>query len=180
MQQLLKLYAGIVIDGICENYLVIDADVFFLKPTSFIEDGKFIFTLGDEHHIPYFEHMHRLSPNFTKEPSTISFAGHHSGISHHMMFNTKIVKEIFEVVEDLHHNDPFWKIFINSVEEHKFKPLNFVDSGASEYEIYFNYMVKNHRNSIIIRKLCWKNMSSHTDISQIDNKFDYLSICSYM
>jgi hypothetical protein len=31
-QQLMKLYAGEVIEDILPNYLVIDADVFFLKP----------------------------------------------------------------------------------------------------------------------------------------------------
>ena len=177
LQQLLKLYAGCVIDGICENYLVIDADVFFLKPTSFIEDGKFIFTLGNEYHLPYFEHMLTLSPTFVKEPPTISDAGHHSGIAHHMMFNAKIVKEIFTMVEKLHDNGPFWKIFINSVVANKTKPIH--PSGASEYEIYFNYMVKNYRNNIIIRKLCWENVSKHTDITQVNTNFDYVSICYY-
>ena len=40
LQQLLKLYASFVIDELLENYLVIDADVFFLKPTEFLIDNK--------------------------------------------------------------------------------------------------------------------------------------------
>ena len=36
LQQLLKLYAGMVIPGILERYLVIDADTFFLKSINFI------------------------------------------------------------------------------------------------------------------------------------------------
>ena len=34
-QQLIKLYAGKLIENILENYLVLDADVFFLKPNTF-------------------------------------------------------------------------------------------------------------------------------------------------
>ena len=56
-QQLIKLYAGILIDGVLDNYLVIDADVFFLKPTHFFENGKIIFSVGYEYHNPYFTHM---------------------------------------------------------------------------------------------------------------------------
>ena len=44
LQQLLKLYAGLTIPNILENYLVVDSDVFFLKPIHFYEDGKFIYT----------------------------------------------------------------------------------------------------------------------------------------
>jgi hypothetical protein len=40
LQQLLKLYAGFTINGILDNYLVIDADVFFLNKTSFLEKDK--------------------------------------------------------------------------------------------------------------------------------------------
>ena len=39
------------------------------------------------------------------------------------------------------HNDKFYNIFLKNVE------LT-VKSGASEYEIYFNYMMINHRNKI--------------------------------
>ena len=44
-------------------------------------------------------------------------------------------------------------------------------SGASEYEIYFNYMLKNHNDKIIIRKLNWKNCSN----LDINSKYDYIS-----
>jgi hypothetical protein len=40
LQQLLKLYAGKIIPGILEKYLVLDSDTFFLKPTTFIQNNK--------------------------------------------------------------------------------------------------------------------------------------------
>jgi len=94
-QQLLKLYIGLVVPDILDNYLVIDADVFFLKPIEFIIDNKIVFTTSSEYHIPYFTHMNKLHPSFIKNISD-------SGISHHMMFSKKYIKEIFEMVEAYH------------------------------------------------------------------------------
>jgi aspartate/tyrosine/aromatic aminotransferase len=33
-------------------------------------------------------------------------------------------------------------------------------SGASEYELYFHYMVANHNDKIEIRKLRWQNVKN--------------------
>ena len=66
LQQLIKLYASFVIEGILDTYLVIDADVFFLKPIEFCKNSHFIFTTGNEEHKPYFKHMEKLHPSFQK------------------------------------------------------------------------------------------------------------------
>lgn len=173
LQQLFKLYAGII-PGILDTYLVIDADVFFLKPIHFIEDNKFIFTTSNEYHIPYFEHMSRLSDTFTKNIDK-------SGISHHMMFYKPFINEIFEIVEKSH-NKSFYIVFIEMVEE---KMCN--GSGASEYELYFNYMIKYHNNDIIIRELNWTNIGLHNfnrlisfNNKDIDIDIDYVSLCHYI
>ena len=169
-QQLIKLYAGTLIDGILENYLVIDADVFFLKPTNFFNDDKFILSTGTEHHNPYFIHMKKLHETFEK-------VNNKSGICHHMLFNKTYLNEIFKVVEEKH-SIPFWKVFILSVTEHK---VSSVESGASEYELYFNYMLKIHNDKIIIRQLNWKNVSNleYTNNSNWIN-YDFISVCSWM
>jgi hypothetical protein len=79
-QQLLKLYAGFTIDGILDDYLVIDSDVFFKKKHSFIKDGKYYFSTSNEFNVPYFKHMNKLHESFQK-------MHYKSGISHHMIFN---------------------------------------------------------------------------------------------
>ena len=66
LQQLLKLYAGVVVPGIMDKYLVIDCDTFFLKPTTFVENGKCLYNYGTEFFFPYFQHMERLHPTFRK------------------------------------------------------------------------------------------------------------------
>ena len=173
LQQLLKLYAGFTIKGILDNYLVIDADVFFLKKTSFLENDKYIFTTSDEYHKPYFTHMNKLHDSFEKSHTK-------SGIAHHMIFNKNLIKEMFELVE-AKYKKRFWVIFIENVEEHKKYPINRVESGASEYELYFNFMIKYHNDKMIIRNLNWSNISVSDYKNNTYNKNNnYISVCEWI
>jgi hypothetical protein len=171
-QQLIKLYAGKIIENILENYLVLDADVFFLKPTQFIENNIPFLSVGEEYHIPYFTHMKKLHESFEKVHNK-------SGICHHMMYSSEYLNEIFKIVEDKH-NKPFWQVFILCVTEHLNHPMQHLESGASEYELYFNYMIKYHPNKIIVRNLSWKNTSEKSITSTNVCGLDYVSICAWM
>lgn len=156
LQQLIKLYASFVIDDILDDYLVIDADTFFLKPTTFFKDNKPLYNFGSEYHPPYFEHMKKLHPSLYPK-----FDG--SGICHHMMFQKSKLMQLFKLIEDLHHQ-PFYISFLNFL-------LPNEESGASEYEIYFNYIQLYHDDDIIIRPLTWNNCKFDPMIDQ----FDYIS-----
>jgi hypothetical protein len=59
LQQLFKLYAGRVIPGILDTYLVIDADTFFFQQTTFIDPktGAGFFNYSTECHLPYLVHL---------------------------------------------------------------------------------------------------------------------------
>jgi len=162
LQQLLKLYSGFYIPNILDKYLVIDADTFFFKPTIFYENGKCLYNYGTEFHLPYFIHMQKLHPYLIKKYIT------KSGICHHMMFETKYIKELFDIVEK-YHNDIFYNIFLKNV-------VDYTTSGASEYELYFNYVMSNHSNEVIIRKLNWTNSNdlNSTDLDLL-NTYDYIS-----
>jgi hypothetical protein len=164
-QQLIKIYAGAVIPDILPQYLVIDADTSFLKPTTFVDDtGRSFLAYGTEMHRPYFEHMQRLHPSFTK-----IHAG--SGIVHHMLFDSFILNEIKSLVENYHGAvKPFWKIFIENVTDRH-------GSGASEYEIYFNFAVNKYMDKlIVIRSLKWKNARSPREI---EPELDFVSCHHY-
>ena len=164
LQQLLKLYAGQVIPGILNKYLVIDSDTYFMKQTSFMKNNKCLYNFGEENHNPYFEHMKKMHSSFEKMSPSMS------GICHHMLFETKYIKEIFSMVELLHTNKIFWKVFLESVD------INMIPhSGASEYELYFNYMLKYRANEIIIRPLKWIN-----NAQLINCDYDYISCHSWM
>ena len=47
-QQLLKLYSCFVIDILLDDFVIIDSDTLFLKPTSFKEDNKYLFNISIE------------------------------------------------------------------------------------------------------------------------------------
>lgn len=151
LQQLIKLYAGNIIPGILDKYLVIDSDTHFLKPTRFIEMNKPLYAYGSEYHRPYFEHMKRLHESFIKVDKE------HSGICHHMLFETVYLNEIMYLVESKH-SDTFFNIFIKEVDH-----VNFSKSGASEYEIYYNYMLQYHPDKIKIRPLIWNNLKNFSN-----------------
>jgi hypothetical protein len=93
-----------------------------------------------------------------------------SGICHHMMFEKAYITEIIAKVEEKHNNDRFYNIFLKSVTE-------FTGSGASEYEMYFNYMLQNHSDKIKIRELNWINSNS---LSHVNSHYDYISCHWYM
>lgn len=175
LQQLIKLYASFVIPEITDTYLVIDADTYFLRPVTFFENGLPIYNYGEEHHKPYFAHMKRLHPTLKRENDM-------SGVTHHMVFQKHIIQQMFDLVEGEHNKTaeaateaateaaqkkPFWRIFIENIYlEHT--------SGASEYEIYFNYLQIYHPNEFLLRKLHWEN-SNH-----IHHNCDYVSLHFYL
>jgi hypothetical protein len=159
LQQLLKLYAGKIIPNILDKYLVIDSDTFFLKPTTFVENNKCLYNYGTEYHTSYFDHMKKLHPDLVKMNRNMS------GICHHMIFETKHLDELMSKIEKFH-NNTFFNIFLKLVTP---KDINF--SGASEYELYFNYMLKFNSDKIKIRKLNWRNTNTH----DTNNNLDYIS-----
>ena len=144
-QQLLKLYAYQIISNLSEYFLILDADLIFINDVEFFDDSVPYFTTGYGHTQYYFDHMNKLLPGLTQQTPF-------SGISHHMMFKRGIMTELFESVEKIH-GMSFWKAFLNCV--------NFVGvshySCASEYEIYFNYVLKYHSGLYKIRQLKWND-----------------------
>jgi hypothetical protein len=150
LQQLLKLYSSFVIPGILENILVVDADTVFMRPTHFAQNDKFLYGFSKENHLPYFTHSAKLHPSFTKtDPDK-------SGIVHYMMFQRKYLKKIMDMVEQ-RHEKPFWRAFLDQVDTTE-------GSSASEYELYFNYMLRMFPDKIVLRELTTSSVSSYNDI----------------
>jgi hypothetical protein len=99
-----------------------------------------------------------------------------SGICHHMIFEKKYINKLINKIEE-NHNDKFYNIFLKMVTD-----VN--GSGASEYEIYFNYIFKNYSDKVEIRKLNWcdsntLNTDTDTDTDN-DNVVDYISYHWYL
>jgi hypothetical protein len=162
LQQLLKLYAGMVIPDILGRYLVIDCDTFFLKPTTFINESVPLYNYSEEYYSAYFKHMKRLHPSLKRANRKMS------AVCHHMMFETARIKDLFRLIEN---GTPFYRLFLEHVTDAG-------GSGASEYEIYFNYMLLYHPSKIRVRPLKWANVSSIAD--NLDKNYDYVSCHCYM
>ena len=82
-----------------------------------------------------------------------------------MIFEIKYINSLFRLIEE-YHNKPFWVAFLDCVAGNN-------GSGASEYEIYFNYMLKYYPNNIKIRNLTRRD---NGDIRLIDSyNLDYIS-----
>lgn len=166
-QQLLKLYAPLVIPDISPNVLILDSDAIFLNPVSFLnQNNGGMYNPGREYHIPYFQHGARLIPRFSKW-----FLGY-SGISHHMIFQKPVIEALFEDIEH-YHAKPFWYMFCHLVD-----PEN-MDAGASEYEIYFNYVFA-HTDQVSVRTLKWQNINKLSEINKLKKKgLHYVCFHSY-
>ena len=87
------------------------------------------------------------------------------------MFETKYVKEIIDLVEQLH-NEKFYIVFLSEV---SIPEIFYPYSGASEYELYFNYILAKHSDAINIRPLKWENVNTLNNFG--DN--DYISYHHY-
>lgn len=164
LQQLFKLYALSIIPGILDRCLIIDSDTFFMKPTRFInDDNKCLYASGNEYHPPYFGHISQLNIGITKVYHD------RSGICHHMIFEKVYIDELIHTVEQKH-NDSFYNVFLKLVTD-----IN--GAGASEYELYFNYMFQLHSDKVELRDLNWTNTNS---LSLLNSHFDYISYHWYM
>jgi hypothetical protein len=163
LQQILKLYAGHMIPELSETYLVLDSDTVFVKDISFLnEKGIPKYATGIEYHAPYFEHIQRILPELKKQIIQ-------SGICHHMVFQQTYIRELMDKVENIH-GIPFWKCMLQNVD-----PLHHAWSGMSEYELYFNYMLKYRPDQIELRNLRWMNVQEipYYQTKNIDELIDY-------
>jgi hypothetical protein len=168
-QQLLKFYAPFVIPGISANVLILDSDTIFLRPVHFLNsEHAGLYNTGTENHQSYFEHAKRLIPGFRKR-----FQGM-SGVCHHMVFQRCVLEDLFRTVESTHHTE-FWKAFCRCVSANDLEL-----SGASEYEIYFNFLFSRSTQPAV-RTLRWDNVSSLTNLKDYKSKgYHYISCHAWM
>lgn len=93
-QQLLKLASGSAIDGLSERYLVMDADVIFLRDTDLVAtvgNRRFPYSLATERHAPYLDACRRLLG---------ATAGPQSFVAHHMVFDREFVRVMLDEISD--------------------------------------------------------------------------------
>ncbi|MBI3508312.1 MAG: hypothetical protein HY069_01565, partial [Chlamydiia bacterium] len=164
-QQLLKFYAPFVIPDLSPNVLILDADVIFLKPVTFMNDkGEPYFTPSSEPiHAPYFEHGERLIPGWHRVYPQVS------GIAHHMLFQRCILEDLFQTIRQTHGEEP-WKAICHTLD---LEAIGF--AAMSEYELYFNYtQLRTKQGSV--RPLRWTLAHSLHHLQALQN-VGYIYIC---
>ncbi len=167
-QQLLKFYAPRVIPGISSNVLILDADTIFLRPVSFLSDeGGSLFCYDKKKFLFYHEHMQKLVGIKRVYPS-------YSGIVHHMLFQRNVIDALFNTIENKH-RVPVWKAFCRCVD-----PKSLSYSGASEYEIYFNFALT-YFPQCQLRPLKFRDVDSlENQDTWIEEGYDFISCHSYL
>lgn len=168
LQQLLKLYAPLVIPNISSNVLIVDADVVFLRPVSFLNEsfGGLFCVSQIEPKSLYIQHAKRLVPGYKR------IYPEYYSVCHHMLFQKPILEDLFYTVEQ-HHQESFWKSFCHCVEYNRKK-------GASEYEIYYNFALR-HTDQVAIRKLKWINSGNMSLIKKFKREgYHFVAFQSYL
>lgn len=169
-QQFLKLYAPFVIPDISSNVLILDADLIFIQPTTFMnEKGEPFFNVGDEkYHSPYFEHMQRVLPDLKRVHQE------YSGITHHMLFQKPILEDLFALISK-QHNTVAWKALCRVIDLKKVR-----ESSLSEYEIYFNF-VQLRTDQAKLRPLRFMNVHPLRKVEKYQNLgYDYITSHNYL
>lgn len=128
-QQLIKLYSFKL--GRASYTLIVDADLCFLKPTSFVENGKFIFYLENEFYQPYFATIKKML-GYDK-------CVEESFIADHIFVDKVILEEMIREVELKHK-----KNFVELLNEILVSDPKLIVPALSEYEMYGTYVFTKH------------------------------------
>lgn len=178
-QQLLKLYAPLVIPGISPNVLILDSDtVFFRKTDFFSKVGLPLYNLSKDKDIinnPFYQqsldHIKRILPELA--PRLVGGLERISAVCHHMVFQRKVIEDLFKRIESHgSKSEPAYEIFLKQA----------VKAGsACEYNLYFYFLNCFYPNQFAIRNLNYKNTKDFNLWKyQLRWKYHYCSFHSYM
>ena len=172
-QQMLKMYAPFVIPDISENVMVVDADTFFLKPFSPLdESGKTVFFTWPTGGMfaNYLNHMKKVHPSLQVNVQGVN------PVVNFMLFQKEKVESLFALTKEAHGDQPFWEVFTTQVD-----PVKDIYVGASEYTIYFFFMTNYYPDDMVIRSVKMQNRAySLADIEKYSREgFDVISCHHY-
>ena len=127
LQQMIKFNAALHVPT--HDYLVLDSDTVFLRPQTFFRNGKFMIRYSDQYELLYnrslelvFGHKHRFPVSF---------------VTHHMLFNAALVKELLHLIEQ-RFGCPWWEAILTEVD--KGHLVSF-----SEYDLYGHFVLSQPR-----------------------------------
>ena len=144
-QQLLKLGAGSYIDDLSGSYLVLDADVIFLRSVSFASTARvrFPYSRATETHRPYHDaHLRLLGADAMTSQSMVA---------HHMLFDRALLAELYGEIE-ARHQMPWYDAFLDAVDYSCLSPI-------SEMNLYGWWMLERHPELAHHRQVRWRDVA---------------------
>lgn len=145
LQQFIKLNAAAFVGT--PDYLVVDADTVFLRPQSFFWNGKAVLRYADQYELLYNRSLELVFGHTRRFP--VSF------VTHHMLFNAAVVKELLRMMEQ-RFGRPWWEAILHEVDQGH--PISF-----SEYELYAHFAIA---QSGWKQKFCleyWRGLDRYTE-----------------
>lgn len=123
LQQFIKLNASALVST--PDYLVVDSDTVFLRSQSFFRGGRSVLRYSDQYELLYNRSLELVFGHPRRFP--VSF------VTHHMLFNVALVKELLHLIEK-RFDRPWWEAILHRVDQGH--PISF-----SEYELYGHLVV---------------------------------------
>ena len=125
-QQLFKLQVDQLVSG---NVLILDAEVLFINDTNWMcGNQSTLYTTYSPHCQAYFD--------FIKDLVDQTQVNSSSCISDAMIFNTDVLIELRQRIQQLHQQQPYLETIDKLVSKH--------GSSLSEFELYGNYVTEHH------------------------------------
>jgi len=163
-QQFIKMGCSYAIPNLADYYLVVDADVVFIRKMHFLKNDRMLLTKTKEHHQPHFNCCEKL----LGEPINRK----HAFVAHHMLMCKPIVLELLHYIKKR-----FNKIWYDAI-------LDNIDNKDvlmfSEYETYGHYLENHHPEKLVVR--CLRNAQRFKIrylLKILLNRVDYVTIHNY-
>lgn len=136
-QQFIKIGCSYAISNLSEHYLVVDADVVFLRRVHFFKDGRTLLAKTTEYHKPHFNCCEMLLGE--------SINREHAFVAHHMPMCKSIVCELLDGIEK-RFNKTWYDAILDNIDNEK----NLI---FSEYETYGHYLENRYPEKLVVRRL---------------------------
>lgn len=149
------LVASFILSTKSENVLVVDSDTLIIRPQVWIDKSKKQILMPTfELHSPYYDFFRYVS---TKYPTP-----RFSFVSHHMLVQTSIFREVYEVFGG--------DVYTALEQALSFSDLTNNSPFDLKYEIYAQYLINNYKDQVSFVK--WANLSCSREelASVIDGK----------
>ncbi|MAZ80719.1 MAG: hypothetical protein CMP18_02925 [Rickettsiales bacterium] len=207
-QQLLKLYAPLIIPNILPNILILDCDTIFFKKVNFFEKSIPLYNLGkdlnlfkSEFYCQTTEHIKKLIPQIEKKYPEIFF----NSSKDYDLLCDRFLKKLNYLSYSHKNRAKYLKsgvcnhmIFQRNIIEHLFEVVKRNDRSndefykiflrkflnlnfVSEYNLYFYFLITYYPQSYKIRMLKYNSTSvfkPHIDMMRF--KYDYCSYHSHL